>query len=730
MRRRQPVWACAGALALALAIAPQAHASATGVCEESVMRITITGGGDADVSTSGTTVTVNGVPQACPFMQEIAINGDDSANAVTYNGSGSMFPVAGDLRDGNDSFSTTGAQSVTMGGGEGDDTLTGGPGNDVLTGAGGHDELTGGSGTDLIQGGNGPDTIFEDASAGDTVRGGPGLTADTDTLSYAGAGTSVVVVVDGSGGSDDTSEFDHVIGGSGADILSGDATNQQIDGGPGDDQLAGGGGNDSLNGDAGDDVIAGQANGDILSGGGGLDLLTYAALATPVTVSLGGLGGDDAAAGFEHVIGGSAGDALTGDTFNELIEGGPGADELSGGGGIDTLSGDGGADTIHGDEGAGDTLNGGAGSDTLTYAGATSDVTVILGSVATDAAASDFERVIGGDGDDTLTTANSAGRTLEGGPGADQLTGGTGADTLVGGAQNDILDGGAGVDVFDGGDANDILEARDGAADASFDCGPGTDVLRADTPADDAVARSGCEATTPSPDGDGDGVPEAADNCPGVPNPNQADSDGNGVGDACMPPLPPPPTTQPPAPVQTPLSSPPASPQPPPPPNVDRDNDAIPDATPDNCPTVPGIKEAGGCPPQLRTALRMRYRDVPGGVRLIAISLTRVPVGARVEARCGRCGKSQVRTARGGTVRMSAFAGRLVGAGDKLEDLRYASEDHHGALSVRCDRQLLPLRRSLRRPQLAVDPLPEAWLEDAAEAVHLNDRSQRSIRGG
>jgi hypothetical protein len=36
-----------------------------------------------------------------------------------------------------------------------------------------------------------------------------------------------------------------------------------------------------------------------------------------------------------------------------------------------------------------------------------------------------------------------------------------------------------------------------------------------------------------APDSDGDGVPNASDNCPNTPNPNQQDTDNDGIGDAC-----------------------------------------------------------------------------------------------------------------------------------------------------------------------------------------------------
>lgn len=47
------------------------------------------------------------------------------------------------------------------------------------------------------------------------------------------------------------------------------------------------------------------------------------------------------------------------------------------------------------------------------------------------------------------------------------------------------------------------------------------------------LTSSGGACTGGLPDADGDGVPDASDNCPSSPNPDQADSDGDGIGNAC-----------------------------------------------------------------------------------------------------------------------------------------------------------------------------------------------------
>lgn len=68
---------------------------------------------------------------------------------------------------------------------------------------------------------------------------------------------------------------------------------------------------------------------------------------------------------------------------------------------------------------------------------------------------------------------------------------------------------------------------------------PGKDFAIVLTSGSDAAAAplvlvlSATEENPPLPDFDGDGAPDALDNCPARANPGQDDADGDGVGDAC-----------------------------------------------------------------------------------------------------------------------------------------------------------------------------------------------------
>jgi Ca2+-binding RTX toxin-like protein len=160
-------------------------------------------------------------------------------------------------------------------GGAGDDTLTGSAADNVLDGGAGDDTISGGAGDDTLRGGAGDDVLHGDAgndrfdealdTGDDTLVGGPGF----DTADYHARTADLVVVMDGATASGELGETDHLatdieglIGGSGADDLTGNAADNQLEGGPG-------GAVDTLRGLAGDDVLDGGGGADVLDCGTG-----------------------------------------------------------------------------------------------------------------------------------------------------------------------------------------------------------------------------------------------------------------------------------------------------------------------------------------------------------------------------------------------------------------------------------------------------------------------------
>jgi len=157
-------------------------------------------------------------------------------------------------------------------GGDGDDDLLGGSGNDDLIGGIGDDRLEAGDGNDTVNGGDGDDLIIGGSGRGnDVYQGGAG----EDGVKYASATRSITVDLQRGSAtgrdidSDRLSDIEDVIGGSGSDRISGNASANGLEGGEG---------NDVLDGRSGDDYLVGGAGSDRMTGGLGADTFVLQAL--------------------------------------------------------------------------------------------------------------------------------------------------------------------------------------------------------------------------------------------------------------------------------------------------------------------------------------------------------------------------------------------------------------------------------------------------------------------
>lgn len=327
---------------------------------------------DVDNATIGLTATA---ATALAGIEKITANG--KANVAINLNANAVFDLTGIVVEGIAQINgSSGIDAIT--GGDANDTIDGAAGDDVLKGGAGNDMLRGGAGNDDLDGGAGIDTY--DASDIET-DGTIAISATGSTQHVAGAENNTLA------------NFENVIGGSGADTITGSTADNRLDGGSG---------NDIIDGDDGNDTLIGGAGYDILRGGAGIDTVSYATLAAAVAMGVtdptsgivisgvkvdlkanssadgtnaplsSATQGDAAGDWFyqvENLTGSQFGDMLTGDDFANTLSGGAGADALYGGSGDDRLSGDDGDDY----------LDGQTGSNTAIYAGNFSDYQIVTG---------------------------------------------------------------------------------------------------------------------------------------------------------------------------------------------------------------------------------------------------------------------------------------------------------------------------------------------------------------
>lgn len=206
---------------------------------------------------------------------------------------------------------TGGPGNDKLNGSEGEDSLDGGPGDDEIHGNNGGDQITGGPGSDQLYGDSDDDFINAydgETSVPDTIDGGEGQ----NSISYAESHSNLDInlqtnrVRDAAGVEDTLRSIQHVMSGSGDDVLTGDGNYNSLIGGLGNDKLVGGSGNDflyggnmsaplqkqghdddTLIGEGGDDILEGAGGANKLYGGNGSDQMTSVGDGAPDTFDAG-----------------------------------------------------------------------------------------------------------------------------------------------------------------------------------------------------------------------------------------------------------------------------------------------------------------------------------------------------------------------------------------------------------------------------------------------------------
>ena len=276
-------------------------------------------------------------------------------------------------------------------GGSGSDLLVGNGLKNTLTGGAGDDTLNGTTGSDMLVGGLNNDIYtFGTSSVGEADKVVENTGEGLDTLSFAIRTTAVTVYLNLSTVQavhsnrtlqlNSHSTIENLIGGSGSDLLVGNALDNTLTGGAGDDILNGTTGSDMLIGGLDNDTYTfgtatvGETDKVVENTGEGTDSLSFVTRTTAVTVSLNSTAMQsvhtdrrlklNSGGTIENAFGGAGNDTLIGNFLANRINGGHGNNILIGLAGSDKLEAGNGRDILIGGRGA-DTLTGGGGDDIL-----------------------------------------------------------------------------------------------------------------------------------------------------------------------------------------------------------------------------------------------------------------------------------------------------------------------------------------------------------------------------
>ena len=282
------------------------------------------------------------------------------------------------------------------------ENASGGTLGDALTGNAGDNAFRGFAGNDTINGLGGIDTIdySQDRAFGDLIFSN-GASAINVNL---GTGSAT----DGFGNTDTLLNIENAIGTEFNDMLTGNATANNLDGGAGTDTMVGGDGNDTYSVDAAGDVTTET------SAAGGIDTVL-----STISRTLG--------SNIENLqLTGTANINGTGNTLDNVLTGNSGANVINGGAGVDTM--------IGGD--GNDTYSVSVAQDVTTETSATGGIDTVLSAVSRTLGANLENLTLVGS-----SAINATGNTLDnvliGNSGANTLNGGAGADTMIGGDGND-----------------------------------------------------------------------------------------------------------------------------------------------------------------------------------------------------------------------------------------------------------------------------------------------------